>query len=220
MLTRDAIKKQVPFLSRPRNATQSFFKTNFKKKIFQGSKYHRFKDKETKNQKGKTLNIHLNQRTTVLCYLIFFYKILFLYQPLFQKFSFRFEIRIQMSRILAGLRKSTQLFRLRQCSDYVGPFLVQTDKGAIYQPGMNTNDILYVSHIFTYLLHKIGLIIVIHEQSWKSEWIPLEKKCSSAIWFRLVLLFSDDSELMTHKLWVIDLSAARILRTDWESREW
>jgi len=39
-----------------------------------------------------------------------------------------------MSRILARLRKPTQLFRLRQYSDYVGPFLVQTDKGAIYQP--------------------------------------------------------------------------------------
>ena len=130
MLTRDAIKKQVPFLSRPRKSTQSFF---------QGSKYHRFKDKEAKDQKGKTLNINSNQRTTVLCYLIFFYNILFLYHPHFSKIAFRFDIRIRMSRILSGLRKSTQLFRLRQCSDYVGPFLVQTDKGAIYQPGMNTN---------------------------------------------------------------------------------
>merc|ERR1711962_463315 len=42
----------------------------------------------------------------------------------------------KMSRLLVGLRRPpTQLFRLRrQCSEYVGPFLVQTDKGAIYQP--------------------------------------------------------------------------------------
>lgn len=39
-----------------------------------------------------------------------------------------------MSRILSGLRRPTQFFRLRQCSEYVGPFLVQTDGGAIYQP--------------------------------------------------------------------------------------
>ena len=63
-----------------------------------------------------------------------------------------------MSRILlGGLRKPTQLFRLRQCSEYVGPFLVQTDQGAIYQPGMNIISFynLYKLRHISYVSHRI-----------------------------------------------------------------
>ena len=67
-----------------------------------------------------------------------------------------------MSRILGGLRKPTQLFRLRQCSEYVGPFLVQTDKGAIYQPGMNIisyYNFYSMNIIISYLMCQILLFI-------------------------------------------------------------
>ena len=126
MLTRDAIKKQV--------RTNMLFTTDVLK-IIQGAKYNRFEDKETKNQKGKTLKINSFQCTnhcTLLSYIFLQYSIFIIIH--FSKPVFR------MSRILARLRKPTQLFRLRQYSDYVGPFLVQTDKGAIYQPGMNMNN--------------------------------------------------------------------------------
>ena len=67
-----------------------------------------------------------------------------------------------MSRILGGLRKPTQLFPLRQCSEYVGPFLVQTDKGAIYQPGMNIisyHNFYSMNIIISYLMCQILLFI-------------------------------------------------------------
>ena len=92
-----------------------------------------------RNERSKRANAkdHIIQSKEPLYSVILYFSTTFYFynHPFFVQHIFS---DYRMSRILlGGLRKPTQLFRLRQCSEYVGPFLVQTDKGVIYQPGMN-----------------------------------------------------------------------------------